>query len=146
VFHHILLATDLTEASDPAQEMAATLAEKFGARVTVLHVCEPPAMASGGAALANADLVGPCGDGAQADLARLVSRLRGRSISADGIQCLGVPWQQIVDVTRRLDVDLVVTGTHSRRGLAHVVYGSVAERIVQESPVPVLAVPHAPAG
>ncbi len=143
MFHHIVLATDLSEATARAQEIAAGLAETFGARLTVVHVCEPPAFALAGTALASADLVGPCGDGARVDLDRLVWRLRGRSIRAEGVLRFGVPWEHIVEVAREVGADLVVTGTHGRHGVAHAFYGSVAEKVVQESPIPVLAVPHA---
>lgn len=143
MFDHILLATDFTAASVPAQEMAAALAETFGARLTAVHVCEAPAFAVAGTALASADLVGPCGDGARRDLDQLVWRMRGRSIRADGVLCFGAPWEHIVRVAREVGADLLVTGTHGRHGIAHALHGSVAEKIVQESPIPVLAVPGA---
>ncbi len=146
MFHHILLATDFTVASERARETAAALAVTFGARLTAVHVCEAPSFAVAGTSLTSADLVGPCGDGARADLDRLVWRLRGRSIRADGVLRFGVPWEHIVDVAREVGADLVVTGTHGRHGIAHAYYGSVAEKVVQESGIPVLAVPHGASG
>jgi nucleotide-binding universal stress UspA family protein len=48
----------------------------------------------------------------------------------------------IVDYARDNEIDLIVVGTHSRRGLEHVVLGSVAEKIVRMAPCPVLTVHH----
>lgn len=141
MFRHILLATDLTEASARAHQMAAALAVRFGAQVTVLHVCEPPAFAIGATPCASVDSASS-GEASDADVDQLVSELRALSIAADGVIRFGIPWQHIVDVVLKSGADLVVTGTHGRHGLAHALHGSVAERVVQESPVPVLAVPH----
>ena len=141
VFHHILLATDLTDASARAQETAVQLATTLGARLTVLHVCEPPALALAGTSETGADLVGPCTEGPRAKLARVVWNLRKRSVDAESVMRLGVPWEHIVAVASEVGADVIVTGTHGRHGIAHAFYGSVAERVVQDSPIPVLAVP-----
>ena len=52
----------------------------------------------------------------------------------------GDPAEQVLNTARGLDVDLIVMGTHVRRGLGHLVLGSVAERVVRESATPVLTV------
>ena len=141
VFHHILLATDLTDASARAQETAVQLATTLGARLTVLHVCEPPALALAGTSETGADLVGPCTEGPRAELARVVWNLRKRSVDVESVMRLGFPWEHIVAVASEVGADVIVTGTHGRHGIAHAFYGSVAERVVQDSPIPVLAVP-----
>jgi nucleotide-binding universal stress UspA family protein len=141
VFRHVLLATDLTDASRQAQESAAELAATLGARLTILHVCEAPVFALAGTSETGADLVSPCSDGRRAALARLQWNLRKRSIEAETVLRFGVPWEHIVAVALDIGADVIVTGTHGRHGIAHAFYGSVAERVVQESPVPVLAVP-----
>ena len=147
MFKHILLSTDLTEVSERAHDTAASLASAFGARVTALHVCATPAFAAAGSTLTGSDLVGPCGDAAQAELGRLLWRLRAKGIHAEGVLRFGIPWEHIVRVAHEVGADLIVTGTHGRHGIAHAYYGSVAEKVVQQSSLPVLAVPHArPAG
>ncbi len=50
----------------------------------------------------------------------------------------GDPAEQVLETARDLDADLIVMGTHGRKGLSHLVLGSVAERVVRESPIPVL--------
>ena len=52
----------------------------------------------------------------------------------------GVPHTEILDHVAENDVDVVVMGTHGRTGLSHYLIGSVAERVVRQSPVPVLTV------
>lgn len=145
MFRHVLLATDLTDASRGAQEAAEEFASRLGARLTVLHVCEAPAFAIAGTSETGVDLVAPCTEGPRATLARLQWNLRKRSIEAETLVRVGVPWEHIVSVAREIGADVIVTGTHGRHGIAHAFYGSVAERVVQESPVPVLAVPWVPA-
>ena len=141
MFRHIVLATDFTEASESARETAASLASALGARLTVVHVCETPAFAAAGSSLAGTDLIGPCVEGAEVELGRLVWRLRARDVKVDSVLRRGVAWELIVRVAKEVGADLVVAGTHGRHGLAHAYYGSVAEKLVQESPVPVLVVP-----
>lgn len=141
MFRHIVLATDFTEVSRPAEDTAAELAKTLAARLTVVHVCETPAFAAAASGLVGADLVAEPGNGHEAALGRLLWRLRGRRLAVEGLLRHGLPWEQIVAVVREVGADLVVTGTHGRHGIAHAYYGSVAERIVQQSPVPVLAVP-----
>lgn len=144
MFRHVLLATDLTAASAPAERTAAELATTLGARLTVVHVCEAPAFALAGTSETGADLLGPCTDGPGAALARVKWNLRKRAVEAEAVVRVGVPWEQILAAARELRADVIVTGTHGRHGLARALHGSVAERVVQESPVPVLAVPRAP--
>lgn len=53
----------------------------------------------------------------------------------------GNAWNEICKYARHADIDMIVVGTHGRTGLPHALIGSVAERIVQHSPCPVLTVP-----
>ncbi len=52
----------------------------------------------------------------------------------------GLPHKEIVDYARREDIDLIVIATHGRTGLNHIMMGSVAEKVVRFSPVPVLTI------
>ncbi len=52
----------------------------------------------------------------------------------------GPPWEQILQVAKERGADLIVMGTHGRRGLSHALLGSVAEKVVRISPIPVLTV------
>jgi nucleotide-binding universal stress UspA family protein len=53
----------------------------------------------------------------------------------------GEPWKQILEIAKERMADIIVMGTHGRRGLSRVFLGSVAEKVVRLSPVPVMTVP-----
>ena len=53
---------------------------------------------------------------------------------------LGDPAEETLNYVRSEGIDLVIMGTHGRKGLEHILFGSVAERVVKQSPVPVLTV------
>jgi nucleotide-binding universal stress UspA family protein len=53
----------------------------------------------------------------------------------------GLPHERIIAVAEEVGAELIVMGTHGRTGLAHLLVGSVAERVVRASPIPVLTVP-----
>ena len=52
----------------------------------------------------------------------------------------GVPFLEIIMAARDKNIDLIVIGTHGRTGLAHMIIGSVAEKVVRKAPCPVLSV------
>lgn len=137
MFRRILVATDFSEASRRAVELAAAMARETGAALAVVHVCELPAY--GGFSYPG-DLVTSLMDGAKARLDDLVASLRAPSADVTGVLRTGVAWDQILAAAAELGADVVVLGTHGRRGVVHAIIGSVAERIVRTSEIPVLTV------
>jgi nucleotide-binding universal stress UspA family protein len=78
---------------------------------------------------------------------RLVKLARERipaSVRYEILVISGDPAERVLNAARDLGADLIVIGTHGRTGLKHLILGSVAERVVRESPVPVLAMHAAP--
>ena len=71
---------------------------------------------------------------------QLLASLRATSPGAKGLLKVGVAWEQILVAAAEVRADLLVLGTHGRRGVAHAVMGSVAERVVRLSEIPVLTV------
>ncbi|TVL94946.1 MAG: universal stress protein, partial [Candidatus Kuenenia stuttgartiensis] len=63
-------------------------------------------------------------------------------ISVEAIVVQGVPFAEIIRTAKECNTDLIVLGTHGRTGLAHVVMGSVAEKVVRKAPCPVLTIRH----
>lgn len=138
-FKHILVPTDFQGASSSALNLAVGLAQKLDARVTLLHVWEIPVYPYMDFMLAS-DVVSSVEDAATKGLARALTELQKELPGAEGQLRTGEAWQQIQDAIRELGADLVVMGTHARRGLSHLMLGSVAEKTVRLSPVPVLTV------
>jgi len=140
-FQHILLATDLSNASERAFGLATAWARRSAARLTILHVYEVSVRTLAHASAAVAERTWPGPIRVRQELDRLVTGLRAGGVRADGMIRFGVPAREIAEVARQEGVDLVVTGTHGRRGLARLWYGSVAEQILRWSRAPVLTVP-----
>jgi nucleotide-binding universal stress UspA family protein len=80
---------------------------------------------------------------AEAHLQDIVARLAKDGVTATGVIKLGVPVDEINTTVDEHKIDLVVMGTHGRTGLRHLMAGSVAERVVRSSRVPVLTIRHA---
>lgn len=141
-FKHILVPTDFHEASASALTLAVSMAQAFGAKLTLLHVWEVPVYPYMDFML-NSALISRVEDAAVSGLAQALATLQKTLPTAESKLKTGTPWQGVLDAIGELGVDLVIMGTHGRRGLSHLTLGSVAERVVRLAPVPVLTV-HAP--
>ncbi|MDB4990141.1 MAG: hypothetical protein JWN04_5319 [Myxococcaceae bacterium] len=139
----ILVPTDFTDASQAALVRAEELARLTGAELLLLHVRDEfPFVASDGSGFVPAELHAQHAD-AQEQVRRLVAGVVTRGLAARGVMVLGAPPQRILNVAKEEQVDMIVIGTNGRRGLGHLVLGSVAERVSRTSSVPVMVVPAA---
>ena len=147
-YQRILMATDFSPASETAFEEAARMAREGGACLYLVHAYDAPNVAS------VAYLPAP---GYFESLAAARSRAEGlledlaRRDSVKGLEIKtvaerGLPDLQIVDIAARVKADLIVMGTHGRRGAARLLLGSVAARVIATAPCPVLTVRNQPAG
>jgi nucleotide-binding universal stress UspA family protein len=144
----ILVPVDFSQPSLQALDYAIDFGRPHKAEIAVLHVVEPVYFAAPdgyGVGYDAGILAGELERAGKQQLARLAANLRARRVSVRTLQCLGTPHQTIIDVARKLKTDLVIMSTHGRSGLAHVLMGSVAERVVRSAPCPVLVVRPAPA-
>lgn len=137
MFKHILIPTDFGEPSQLALQHAIGLAQTFGAKLTLLHVYGIPTVYY-------PDNVSwplqELGKAAQTSLDSAVAAVRKQVPEATGRVEVGDPRDRILAYAKLCGADLIVIGTHGRRGVAHLVLGSVAEWVVRMSPVPVLTV------
>ncbi len=140
VFKHVLIATDFSETSEQALRVALDLARESGAELTVVHTAEIPSSIYAGQTFVVADLMQPIVDVAQEKLDAFMASVRDRHPRAEGVLRVGAAWEQILAAAAEAHADLIVIGTHGRRGIAHAVLGSVAEKVVRLSTVPVLTV------
>lgn len=137
----ILVGTDFSETSDRALDYAIELASRLGATVTVLHAYELPIVGfPDGAFIASADVASRLATAAQSGLDTAVSTRAGRGVELAKILRQDAPWDAVNSVAKEIGADLVVVGTHGRRGLSHALLGSVAEKIIRTAHIPVLTV------
>ena len=141
----ILVPTDFSEPSDAALDYAATLAAKVGAALHLLHVFEDPYV-TGGAFAAEMyapippDLRESLYQEAKARLAGRLAKIGGAKFNATAEVYSGPTAKAIVEYAKTNEIDLIVMATHGRGGMAHLLLGSVAERVVRTAPCPVLTV------
>lgn len=140
----ILVPTDFSEPSMAALDYAADLGRTLGSQLTVLFVVEPVYLATPTdmyAAIPSVDvLLVEQQRSAREQLNKLAARLQKKGIKCNAVLATGSVYQSIANTAQQMKADLVVVGTHGRTGLSHVLLGSVAERVVQTAPCPVLTV------
>jgi len=134
-FRRILLATDFSPYSAAAAPFAALLADYYDAEVFPTHVipAEPESAPESGEAEQS-------GESAQAEMERFLRENPLGDAPRHLILERGRIWDVLAEVIRQKGIDLVVLGTHGRRGLGKLMLGSVAEHIFQMAPCPVLSI------
>jgi len=141
----VLVATDFSEASIVAVRYGRALAQAFGASLHVLHVV-PDSLALPGATMADglamADVQRQWEREANERLQRMLPEADREALHAALVTRAGDPVRQITKYALECDADLLVLGTHGRGPMAHMLMGSVAERVVRTAPCPVLSVRH----
>lgn len=140
LFKKILIPVDFSVHSSFAVKLGADLARRFTASVTVLHVFDPLPYALP----VEYEVLSPQqSQQLQAEIQKSLAALRLRAETAGAAhvetQVLrGSPVTEIARFAADGGFDLIVMGTHGRRGVKHAVLGSVAERVVRVAPCPVL--------
>ncbi|MEZ6047127.1 MAG: universal stress protein [Planctomycetaceae bacterium] len=138
----ILVATDFSPHSEVALNYAAEFGKTFQAEIIVATIVEEPSLM--------AELP-PMGEAYfPPNLAELQQQTAEKAcqkkIEEHGLQnartvvTIGTPFVEIVRLAREENVDMIIIGTHGRGAIAHMLLGSVAEKIVRKAPCPVLTV------
>ena len=138
----ILVPADFSEPSESALKYARAFAEQFGSAIHLLHVMEDPFLY---APTSEGYLVPPhmleeMSAAATERLNSLVSPADREKFQVKLALKHGSPFVEIVRYAREQDIDLIVMGTHGRGPIAHMLLGSVAEKVVRKAPCPVLTV------
>jgi len=141
----ILVATDFSPSSQAAVRLATAVARRRGNSLFLVHVIEQPpidvaAMAMGATAWQK-DFI----SAAEVAVAREASDIRQGGVPVETRVALGSASGVILEIAAERRADLVVLGTHGRKGGAHLFLGSVAETVVRSSTCPVLVTRDAPA-
>jgi nucleotide-binding universal stress UspA family protein len=135
----ILVPTDFSECSRKAEECAGSIAKVFKAEIFLLHVMELASYS-----VVTSWIQPPCPFDLREGLVEMTrkqaNKLKESGIEAEGYCISGVPSIEILKAVEEYAIDLVVMGTHGRTGLAHILLGSTAERVIQRVQCPVLTI------
>ncbi len=143
--HRILVPTDFSKYSQAALNYAAAFAEKFEAELYLLHVVQDLAVF-----IPDMITVSPPPSPTVEQLTRAVHGAFDRLVQENRLERFsfhrevleGTPFYEIIRFAKEKDIDLIIMGTHGHSGLAHVLVGSVTEKVVRKAPCPVLTVRH----
>lgn len=138
LFKTILCPIDLGPNTEATLATAQRLAEDSAAKLILFHVVPLPLEVVGQPLLV--EPLSFAQDEARARIELLAKRL-GLKVLYEVVVVIGDPAREIVRAIGEHDANLVVMATHGRTGLSHLFLGSVAARVVRDSPVPVLTVP-----
>ncbi|MDH5586136.1 MAG: universal stress protein [Nitrospirota bacterium] len=137
---NILFATDFSPCSVPAFRYAVEWAKVFDAQLTLFHglSLQPGLDIDAGIAQRYLDEQRKVGE---EHLNQLLAEARQQVPKTAKEMRTGLASAQICDVARECKADLIITGTHGWTGFNRVVFGSIAERVIQRAPCPVLSIP-----
>jgi nucleotide-binding universal stress UspA family protein len=135
----IMVPVDFSDCSLDALEYAVAVAQRAQASVMLLHVMEPASY--------GLDFTIPHKEAREHErealtgrLAGLVTALDAANVKSESLVRGGLPRDSILEAARAWSADLIVMGTHGRRGLSHALYGSVVESVLRKSHCPILTV------
>ena len=137
----IVVGTDFSDTAERAVDEAVDLAAQVGAVVTLVHAYELPMYSfPDGVVVTGAEAA----DKMTTDLLRRldasVDRLKGRGVAIKSVLRMGPAWEELNTVAAELGADVIVVGSHGRRGFSRLVLGSVAERMVRTATRPLLVI------
>ncbi|MBE0425472.1 MAG: universal stress protein [Nitrospirae bacterium] len=138
----ILFPTDFSEGSSQALNYAVDLAGRYRAKLYLFHVIYDIAKASGSHVphVSMDQLYKDIEQGAKKQLESFgVEELGGfKDLEKNIVK--GVPYEEIINFAEKNRIDLIVIGTHGRKGIDRILFGSTAAQIVRFAPCPVLTV------
>jgi len=143
----ILVPVDYSSSSGAALGYAAELAGELGASLNVVHVWDRPTYVSDTVMVheptgGRRSLIDMIRENAELEMkAFLKAQAVPESVKLEWRLLSGDPTGKILEAIKAGSYDLMIVGTHGRTGLRHVLLGSVAEKLVRLSPIPVLTVP-----
>src|SRR5215510_10131121 len=139
VITRILFATDFSPWAKRAEDYACSLACLWRASLTVISVAEfPPGLNTDYPV--NQQYLAELLKQASSQLIDLKARAERRGIAVTIRVATGIPSEEVITAAKAEDSDLLVVGTRGRTGLAHILLGSSAERVIRGAPCPVLTV------
>jgi len=140
MYERILVPTDGSECAAAATEHAVTIADRFDATLHACYVVDVDAVAHAAPELSLDDLRETLREEGAAATAAVAERAAESGVETVETVREGIPEEAIREYADEAAIDLVVMGTHGRQGLDRYLVGSVTERLVRRSDVPVVTV------
>ncbi len=134
----IVVPIDFNQHTEQLAEYAIGIAQKLGASLRFVHVLEPPHRIG----IYEYPSLGPftneVEEHAEEKMKRFIKKMRERFPNSDGKIRRGIIVDSIIDYVDEENGDLIIIGTHGRKGLERLWLGSVAERVIKNAPCPTL--------
>jgi nucleotide-binding universal stress UspA family protein len=142
LFKKILVPVDFSQCSIDALRCALSLARQYESKLILLHVIDARAYESifHIHMISQEEAFEALKGNAIKKYEEMLVDLDAKDVEMEKRVIDGHPYVEIVRMAAHEEVDLVVIGTHGRSGLDHILFGSVAEKVVRKAPCPVLAV------
>jgi nucleotide-binding universal stress UspA family protein len=140
LIQRIIVPHDFSETANRALEYGLGLAERLGASVTVVHAYEIPVYGFPEGPVVTTEMAGQIEKASRSAMDALAKRAKRPGVEVSFALRQGPAWSEIQAVAKETKADLVVIGSHGRRGLSRALLGSVAEKVVRTAPCPVLTV------
>lgn len=138
---NILCPVDYSVYSEKALNYAIELAERYGAKLYLIHVLDIRVYDMNDPELYSTAMIDEeTMEKMKERLSKCVREDAKSKIPVEALIIQGVPFVEIIKAAKEYKVDLIVIGTHGRTGISHAIMGSVAEKVVRKSPCPVLTV------
>jgi nucleotide-binding universal stress UspA family protein len=138
----IIFPTDFSEGSSQALQYAVDLTKKYGAKLYVVHVIYDIAKATGWYVphVSMDQMYKDIQEGAKKELERFGVEELGEVKNIERTVLTGVPHEEIINFAKKNKTDLIIMGTHGRKGIDRILFGSTAAQVVRFAPCPVLTV------
>ena len=136
----ILCPVDFFPASDAAVNYAAGLAANYDAEIYLLHVITPIAAGGYEYAIDTTEIIKSMEDRSAQEMNELRAKVRAAGVIAETELRVGDVYEEIKWVIGALKPDLIVMGTHGRRGVERWFIGSTTEKLLRHSPVPLVTI------
>jgi nucleotide-binding universal stress UspA family protein len=138
----ILFPTDFSEGASQALQYAVDLTKKYGAKLHVVHVIYDIARVTGWYVPHRSvdEMYKDIQEGARKELEKFGVEELSEIKNIERTVLTGVPHEEIINFAKQNKIDLIIMGTHGRKGIDRILFGSTAAQIVRFAPCPVLTV------
>jgi nucleotide-binding universal stress UspA family protein len=140
MYEDILVPTDGSEGTDKAAEHALDIAKRYDATAHVVYVVNTSAYSTLPADSNWESITAALEDEGKQATGEIVEMMQEADVDAVPSVEEGIPHKTVLEYADNNDIDLIVMGTHGKSGLDRLLLGSVTEKVVRASEVPVLTV------